>query len=762
MNGPTFAQPATPATARPAGGAPPRSARGPAKPDPDAGAGLRVLTYLKLHWLTVLFCGTLVGGAGSYAAWELLPPKWESTALLQVDQTPPSLANPGGQAQGRSEFGTYVKTAAQILRSEYVLNAALREVKDVPTIKEQKDPIKYLLEKLQVTTQEGSELITIRLEGDDPADVKKIVDAVQRAYTAEVVERDKLRRAELLKQSADAHADLMNRLRTKAVKPELARGPTDPAVQPAAAGGPKPLPPLGGTVPPPVAPPAADPLALMAKVSPTKITDQYALVAADLAQLPGRIQALRRKAEALKARVEELKKAPITDPTVLAALEADPDVKAQARAVARAVADYDVAYGTAADKNCPDVRTKKAIWDGQKERLKEVRARRAFQLEGATRVPEMKARMAAAEEALQQAEELEGRLKIAQAVAPGLVRVMGELADRPEVVKAAAGGRIEREKPYNPEDTDTAGHDAVFGAVTRNMVNFQVELNSLGRVRVIQTASAPIQKDSKKQVMAAVAAGLLGYVLLAVGLVGYETLARRVSALGDVTAAGPAPVVGVIPYRPGAGQNGVARQAAAAEAVDKLRAYVGQTWLGRGAGCVAVTSPVGDEGKGFAAYGLADSLARAGYKALLVDFDLRAPGLHTLAGVANSVGVCEALRGEIVDARDAVVSLPSGLDLLPAGAWSEAAGRAAVGRRLDELLARLREPYDCVVVNAHAVLAAAEAVEVVRRCEAVLVCAQYRETTVPLLRRATDRVAAMEVPYAGVVYVGGTDREALC
>ena len=56
----------------------------------------------------------------------------------------------------------------------------------------------------------------------------------------------------------------------------------------------------------------------------------------------------------------------------------------------------------------------------------------------------------------------------------------------------------------------------------------------------------------------------------------------------------------------------------------------------------------------------------------------------------------------------------------------------------------------------------AESVEVARRCEVVLVCARYRETKLPLLRKATERVAAMEIPYSGVVYVGATEHEALC
>jgi succinoglycan biosynthesis transport protein ExoP len=44
----------------------------------------------------------------------------------------------------------------------------------------------------------------------------------------------------------------------------------------------------------------------------------------------------------------------------------------------------------------------------------------------------------------------------------------------------------------------------------------------------------------------------------------------------------------------------------------------------------------------------------------------------------------------------------------------------------------------------------------------VLLCTLYRDSRVPLLKKAADRLAAMEVPYTGVVYLGATPAEALC
>ena len=148
-------------------------------------------------------------------------------------------------------------------------------------------------------------------------------------------------------------------------------------------------------------------------------------------------------------------------------------------------------------------------------------------------------------------------------------------------------------------------------------------------------------------------------------------------------------------------------------------------------------------------------------KTLLVDFDLRNPGLHSFAGVPNAAGVCELLRGE-ADFRKTIQILPNGLHFLAAGKWSDDARQAAVGGRLEALLNRLKEPFDCVVLHGHALLTVAESVEVARRSEVVLLCALYRDTRGPMLKRATDRVATMEIPFTGIVYLGATPNEALC
>src|SRR4051794_669064 len=126
MTGPTFASNAPPAAPAPVPAPPPPKAPARARPGdkPEDNPGARALIYLKLHWLMIAFCGTLIGGTGSYAAYALLSSKYESYGMLQVSSVPTTLANQNNPQQARTDFVTYLKTLSTLVKSEFVLNAA--------------------------------------------------------------------------------------------------------------------------------------------------------------------------------------------------------------------------------------------------------------------------------------------------------------------------------------------------------------------------------------------------------------------------------------------------------------------------------------------------------------------------------------------------------------------------------------------------------------------------------------------------------------
>jgi len=702
----------------------------------------------------IAFCGTLIGAGGAYAAWELLPSKFESYSLLQVSSSPTTLANYGNPNQNRTDFTTYVKTTANLIKSDFVLNAALRDIKDLHTIKSQKEPIKFLTEELQVTAADGSEVVRITMAGHDPGDTKRIVDAVQKAFMVEVVQKEVLLKKAHLQTVEDMKQEFQKILENKTKKPDaiIKVGGVNGAD---GAPNPFPIPPVNGLAPPPPVVPlnATD---IFLKHDPKSIMGRYARAMEDCEKLPRDIQDGREHLKELEAKMQALKQAPIAAET-MALAEKDSEVVDEGKRRKAAKTRYEFARAVAGNSDSPpDVQNLKTSWEYHEARYKQLIDDKARALETTKRKDEM-AKLAAEWEAIKHlVKKSETHLGSAKAA---FEHAGKQLAEMPAL---ATVGYDRPGSLYDVEKTDLVTTDMIFSRLVSQFHLTKLELESPPRVRLLQPASNPSKRDMRKQILGTVFAGLMGYILLAFGVISYETMGRRISSLADIRTAGSTAVVGVIPCLPNeAGGRDPIKRIAANEALDKLRTYVTQTWLSRGATTVAVTSPIGDEGKAFTAFGLASSLAQAGYRTLALDFDLLDPALHHYAGVANGAGMCEVLRGE-VEPRAAVQTLANGLDLVTGGKWSDEARKAAVGGRLESLLARLKEPYDCVVLHGHAILTAAESVEVARRCEVVLVCAQYRETKSPLLRRATDRIASMEIPYSGVVYVGATEEESLC
>ena len=76
-----------------------------------------------------------------------------------------------------------------------------------------------------------------------------------------------------------------------------------------------------------------------------------------------------------------------------------------------------------------------------------------------------------------------------------------------------------------------------------------------------------------------------------------------------------------------------------AEAYRTLRTNIEFSSLDRSLHTLLVTSPSPNEGKSTTLANLAVTMAQAEKKTILVDADLRRPGLHTLFGVGNEAGL---------------------------------------------------------------------------------------------------------------------------
>ncbi|MEO9599250.1 polysaccharide biosynthesis tyrosine autokinase [Parasphingorhabdus sp.] len=121
-----------------------------------------------------------------------------------------------------------------------------------------------------------------------------------------------------------------------------------------------------------------------------------------------------------------------------------------------------------------------------------------------------------------------------------------------------------------------------------------------------------------------------------------------------------------------------------------------------------LTSTRPNEGKSTSALALAAVLASTGKRILIVDGDMRNPSLHQMIGMKNSAGLSNYLSGSDDLGQLIHQKTSFGFDAMTAGPIPPNAGELLSSTRLQELIARLGESYDTVVIDAPPVLGLAD------------------------------------------------------
>ncbi len=173
------------------------------------------------------------------------------------------------------------------------------------------------------------------------------------------------------------------------------------------------------------------------------------------------------------------------------------------------------------------------------------------------------------------------------------------------------------------------------------------------------------------------------------------------------------------------------------EAIRTLRASLLLANSHRPLKSLMVTSVAPSEGKTTIAVELAIAHARQGNKTLLIDGDLRRPGVHTKLGLAPETGLAAALTNGL-PWREKLIRIENvpNLAILPTGPASHGCA-SLIGGGLKNILAAAAE-YDLVVVDSPPALGFSEPLQMAAAVDGVVVVVVAGETD----RRAAQQVLA--------------------
>ena len=344
--------------------------------------------------------------------------------------------------------------------------------------------------------------------------------------------------------------------------------------------------------------------------------------------------------------------------------------------------------------------------------------------------------------------------------------------------KAAANEMAERMVEYNILKREAEASKALYDGLMTKLkeVGISAALQS-SNIHVVDPAMIPTYPSrpaKARNIALAFLVGLVGGIGLALMR---EYLDNTVKTPDDIETLARLPSLAVVPQFADSNGNGSRRRllqgiasnghekrielvaqhlpkSQMSEAFRALRTSLLLSQPGRPPQVILVTSALPREGKTTAAANLAVTLAQLGDRTVLVDADLRKPGVGRLLNMASSkyAGLSSYLAG--VSSLDLVTvphpDIPN-LAAIPTGPLPPNPADLLSSSKLAEAVAELRTKFKFVVIDSPPVMAATDAVILSVQTDGVLLVVRSGETPKEAFTRTRDLLVSVKCHILGVV-----------
>src|SRR4051794_13409074 len=325
-----------------------------------------------------------------------------------------------------------------------------------------------------------------------------------------------------------------------------------------------------------------------------------------------------------------------------------------------------------------------------------------------------------------------------------------------EAAKADVQDLSRKSVDYNVMEREAQSNRQVYQALLQRANELRVSSNShANNVRVVDHAEvpkAPTAPTGRRTWLMAIAVGLVLSVGVAFGL---DYMNDTIKTPEDVTQRLKLPFLGLVPAVRGDKHPMLASSHVPhdfGESFRALRTSLISKYPGEGTKIVVVTSAQPLEGKTTTAANIAMALAYGGSRVLLIDADMRRPGLHRPLRLTNERGLSQVLIGQ-ARVRDVIQrTVDPNLLAITAGKTPPNPSELLASERMKTLLANLSHgPFDWIIVDTPPVLAVTDAVILAPGVSGVTFVIGAEMTRRRLAERAIETITSSHPKMTAVV-----------
>jgi succinoglycan biosynthesis transport protein ExoP len=655
--------------------------------------------------------GLVAAGLAAIALWIGFPETSSATALFRVDSERKSLVFDVERSTQR--FETFCRTQVQLLKSYFVLQAAIRnpDVASLSIFAGKNDPVQWLQDNLIADFPQQSEILSIGLSGAYPIeDQTRVVDAVATAYQNEVVDADKFRRLKM----RDALAKTLNR-----VKEEL-----------------------------------EEKMGVFYNIARDLGQSQGATRDPETEMLIGELNGIQKRKAALEQQMTGMQ----TEFQVFKQQMDDPSmIDAQVQQILAADMQY-------ANLQQEMMMTAYRMTQAKKQQRRRTRSIAKLEREYA----------GLQQQAAQYRNNIKRQVENAKITSPNneLQRLtkefqlrFGALRRQYAALDATAEEKLEELKEKMGKSVDLEMRSSELEQLQDVAKDMSIKLESIDveaqlpeemqQIQQIQRAVGSVGINKVQHYAIAILGGLGAFALTCFGIAFVEFHKRRLNEPNQVDEGLGIRVVGTLPMVNGRRANDPnALIAHVTASIDSVRTLLMHDSSSKRRQAVLVTSADANEGRTTVASQLAASLARAGRRTLLVDGDVRRPKLHELFDVGLEDGLCEVLRAE-VDVADVIRPTHSeGLWLLTAGYCDRDAIQALATEQMQPIFDKLRGEYDFIIIDGAPALGISDALIFGQYSDGAILAVRRDHSQMPKIHQAAELLRGVGIRVIGAVVNG--------